>query len=69
MPDHSEFAKPLRELRSTFGQTQVELAQKIAGSRKTINTVKNGVFILSTIFALNLSAVLGAIVKEVFAPK
>ena len=42
----------LREARTAAGLTQAELATRVAVSRKTINTVENGVFIPSTLLAL-----------------
>ena len=50
----------LREARDAKGWTQAELAAAIGVSRKTINTVENGVFIPSTLVALKLAEALGA---------
>ncbi|SVA26394.1 uncharacterized protein METZ01_LOCUS79248, partial [marine metagenome] len=38
----------LREQRKTRGLTQAELAAAVLVSRKTINTIENGVFVPST---------------------
>ena len=35
----------LREVRTAAGLTQAELADKVGVSRKTVNTVENGVFV------------------------
>ena len=48
----------LRELREAKGLTQAQLADAIGMSRKTVNTVENGVFVPSTIVALKLAAAL-----------
>ena len=56
----------LRELRSTRGLTQAALAEAVGVSRKTINTVENGVFTPSTLLALKIARVLGVPVEEVF---
>ncbi len=56
----------LREVRTAAGLTQAELAARIAVSRKTINTVENGVFIPSTLLALKLAAALGKRVEDLF---
>ena len=40
----------LRELREAKGLTQAQLADAIGMSRKTVNTVENGVFVPSTKF-------------------
>lgn len=57
----------LKELRAERNLTQSELAERIGVSRKTINTVENGVFVPSTILALKLAAALGKKVEEIFA--
>ena len=46
--------------------TQEELAEKIGVTRKTINTIENGVFIPSTILAFRLSRFFGISVEELF---
>lgn len=56
----------LRELREAKGMTQAQLAEAIGVSRKTVNTVENGVFVPSTIIALKLAAVLGEPVEGLF---
>jgi putative transcriptional regulator len=56
----------LREAREAAGWTQAELAERIGVSRKTVNTVENGVFIPSTVVALKLAGALGCSVEELF---
>ena len=56
----------LREAREAAGLTQAELAERIGVSRKTVNTVENGVFIPSTVVALRLASALGCNVEELF---
>ena len=56
----------LREARLEEGWTQAELAERVGVSRKTINTVENGVFIPSTVLALRLSRALRRSVEELF---
>ena len=56
----------LRELREAKGLTQAQLADLIGMSRKTVNTVENGVFVPSTIVALKLAAALGCSVEDLF---
>ena len=46
--------------------TQAQLAERCEVSRKTINTVENGVFIPSTVLALRLAQVLGCTVHDLF---
>ena len=59
----------LKEARAALGLTQAELATQIGVSRKTINTVENGVFVPSTILALKLAAVLNRKVEDIFSLK
>lgn len=56
----------LREVRAERGLTQAELAELAGVSRKTINTVENGIFIPSTLLALRLARVLGLRVEDLF---
>lgn len=67
MPDHPELANRLRGLRTEAGLTQAALAEKVGVSRKTINTVENGVFVPSTILALKLSEALAVSVEQIFS--
>jgi putative transcriptional regulator len=57
----------LRQARAAAGWTQAELAERVGVSRKTINTVENGVFVPSTVLALKLARALGVRVEELFA--
>ncbi len=56
----------LREVRTAAGLTQAELADKVGVSRKTVNTVENGVFVPSTTLALSLARALGVTVEDLF---
>ncbi len=56
----------LRERRSAAGLTQAELAELAGVSRKTINTVENGVFTPSTFLALKLAFALKTTVEDLF---
>lgn len=56
----------LLELRTARDLTQAALAEAVGVSRKTINTVENGVFVPSTVLALKLARALGRPVEEVF---
>ena len=57
----------LREERTAHGWTQAELAEQIGVSRKTINTIENGVFVPSTVLALKLAKAFGTNVEALFA--
>ena len=61
-----KLANTLRDTRIVHGLTQAELAELIGVSRKTINTVENGVFVPSTVLALKLARALGRPVEGLF---
>ena len=56
----------LKDERTRLSLTQAELAEQIGVSRKTVNTVENGVFIPSTLLALKLARTLGQSVETLF---
>ena len=64
MPER--LANRLKERRTELGLTQAELAERCGVTRKTVNTVENGVFIPSTLLALKLSKVLSEPVETLF---
>ena len=57
----------LKDMREARGLTQAQLAQLVGVSRKTINTVENGVFVPSTVIALKLAAALDTSVEALFS--
>jgi putative transcriptional regulator len=57
----------LRAAREARGWTQAELAERVGVSRKTINTVENGVFVPSTLIALKLARAFGEPVENLFS--
>ncbi len=59
-------ANRLKDARARHGLTQGELAARIGVSRKTINTVENGVFVPSTVLALALAETLQTSVEALF---
>ena len=56
----------LLDLRTERDLTQAALAEMVGVSRKTINTVENGVFVPSTLLALKLARALGRPVEDLF---
>jgi putative transcriptional regulator len=56
----------LKDARSAAGLTQAERAGRVGVSRKTINTVENGVFVPSTLLALKLAKALKCKVEDLF---
>lgn len=63
---NERLANSLKEERARLAITQAELAARVGVSRKTINTVENGVFIPSTLLALKLAAALDRSVEALF---
>jgi putative transcriptional regulator len=56
----------LNALRAERSLTQAALAELVGVSRKTINTVENGVFVPSALLALRIARALGRPVEEIF---
>ncbi len=56
----------LKDARARHGLTQADLAARAGVSRKTINTVENGVFVPSTTLALALAEALETSVEALF---
>ena len=65
MPDPG-LGNRLKEVRAELGLTQAELALRIGVSRKTVNTVENGVFTPSALLALRLAQALDRKVEDLF---
>jgi putative transcriptional regulator len=63
---HDRLKNQLREERARRNLTQADLATLVGVSRKTINTVENGVFIPSTVLALELARALKTTVESLF---
>ncbi len=56
----------LKERRAEVGLTQAELAEACGVTRKTVNTVENGVFVPSALLALKLARALKEPVESLF---
>ena len=56
----------VRHFREERGWTQAQLAEAMGVSRKTVNTVENGVFSPSVVVALKFAAALGQPVEALF---
>ena len=56
----------LKTHRQAAGLTQAELAAEVGVSRKTVNTIENGIFTPSTFLALCLADVLDVSVHTLF---
>ena len=66
MPIDRKLCNRLKEVRTARGLTQTELAERIGVSRKTVNTVENGIFVPSTLLALALAHELKVKVEDIF---
>ena len=66
MGESTELSNRLKEHRTRHQLTQEQLAGRVGVTRKTINTVENGVFIPSTLLALHLARALETTVEELF---
>ncbi|RIJ24402.1 transcriptional regulator [Henriciella barbarensis] len=67
MPDHPDLQTALKDYRQAAGLTQADLAAKVSVSRKTINTIENGIFVPTTVLALRLARVLDCRVEDLFS--
>jgi putative transcriptional regulator len=56
----------LRVAREARGWTQADLAARVGVSRKTINTIENGVFVPSTLIALKIARAFNQPVENLF---
>ena len=56
----------LKAARTEAGMTQADLAERAGVSRKTVNTVENGVFTPSVLVALSLARALDTTVEALF---
>jgi putative transcriptional regulator len=62
-----QLANRLKERRLEMGFTQAALADRVGVTRKTVNTVENGVFSPSAFLALKLATVLTVPVGYLFS--
>ena len=56
----------LKIQRARLNLTQEELAERVGVTRKTINTVENGIYIPSTYLALRLAKIFSVPVETLF---
>jgi len=57
----------IKEMRGELGLTQAELAERCGVTRKTVNTVENGVFVPSALLAIKLARALNLPVEQLFS--
>ena len=63
---NERLANRIKSERERASLTQAALAELVGVSRKTINTVENGVFTPSATLAIKLAQALGLSVEELF---
>ncbi|MEQ7873891.1 helix-turn-helix transcriptional regulator [Sphingomonas sp. ASV193] len=63
---NDRLANRIKERRTELGLTQAELAERCGVTRKTVNTVENGVFVPSALLALKLSEALSVGPADLF---
>lgn len=56
----------IKERRGELGLTQADVAELVGVTRKTVNTVENGVFTPSALLAIKLAAALNVPVETLF---
>lgn len=66
MPGDLRLRNRIKVLRAERDWTQAELARRVDVTRKTINTVENGVFIPSTVLALKIARAFSVPFEDVF---
>ena len=64
--EDKKLTNTLKLQRAIRNLTQEQLAELVGVTRKTINTVENGIYVPSTYLALKLSKVLAVKVEELF---
>ena len=64
--NHKELNNKLEEFRKASSLTQSELAEKVDVSRKSINSVENGIYIPTTLLALKIAKALNCTVDDLF---
>jgi len=64
--NHGELNNQLEERRRASGLTQAALADKVGVSRKSINSIENGVYIPTTVLALKTAKALNCTIHDLF---
>lgn len=57
----------IKDYRTERALTQAQLAELVGVTRKTVNTVENGIFTPSALLAIKLARALGVSVEQLFS--
>ena len=63
---HQNLLNNLEKFRKSAGLTQQDLSESAEVSRKSINAIENGVYVPSTVLALNISKILNCRIEDLF---
>ena len=63
---HPKLLNNLEAMRRQAGLTQAELSKFAGVSRKSINAIENGMYVLSTVLALKIADSLGCSAEDLF---
>jgi putative transcriptional regulator len=61
-----ELRNTLKVHRARMDWTQEELARRVGVTRKTVNTIENGVYVPSTALSLKMARAFGVAVEDLF---
>ena len=64
--DHKELNNQLEQRRKASDLTQSVLAEKVGVSRKSINSIENGIYIPTTVLALKMATALNCTIHDLF---
>mgnify|MGYP001331479518 FL=1 len=64
--DHKDLSVHLTQRRKEAGITQANLAEAVQVTRKSINSIENGIYVPSTVLALKIATVLNCDVEDLF---
>ena len=64
--NHKELNNQLEEHRKTAHLTQLDLAEKVEVSRKSINSIENGIYIPTTVLSLKMAKALNCTIHDIF---
>ena len=64
--NHKKLLNNLEELTKSTGLTQQQLSESAEVSRKSINAIENGIYVLSTVLALKIAETLSCKVEDLF---